>query len=81
MSEQTSKIDELDRKIAETDDLLTNGFAFLLREGYSPGAIAGGAVRSTIRLMHVQGMSEMQITNELYRLIDGMREQVFKKLN
>ena len=45
--------------------------------GYSPGTISGGLMVAIYSLMKAQGMSEMEISNELYRLVDGVREHAY----
>ncbi len=52
--------------------------------GYSPGSIVGGLMIAVHQLMQAQKMSKMQISNELNRFVDGVREMAFvenKKLN
>ena len=48
-----------------------------LDAGYSPGTLAGGLMVAIYNLMKAQEMSEMQISNELYRIVDGVRELAF----
>ena len=45
--------------------------------GYSPGTITGGMMITVHSLMKAQNMSDMQILNELIRLVDGVREMAF----
>ncbi|MCH9026080.1 MAG: hypothetical protein IIA05_03065 [Proteobacteria bacterium] len=45
--------------------------------GYSPGTISGGLMVAIYNLMKAQEMSEMKISNELYRIVDGVRELAF----
>ena len=55
-----------------------------LDAGYSPGSLAGGLMIVIYNLMKAQEMSEMQISNELNRIVDRVREMAFvenKKLN
>ena len=45
--------------------------------GYSPGSIVGGLIIAVYKLMQAQKMSQMQISNELNRIVDGVREMAF----
>ncbi len=70
--------DERADTIAKTAKEIKFLVAAYLEEGISPGVIAGALIENTIDLMRVQDMSKMQISNELYALVDGIRDQAFK---
>ena len=74
----------LQRQIIEVDFAMRQSLAGLLEAGYRPSAISGGLIVTIYNLMKAQGMTEMQISNELNRIVDGVREMAFvenKKLN
>jgi len=71
-------------QIIEVDFAMRQALAGLLEAGYRPSVISGGLIVTIYNLMKAQEMSEMQISNELNRIVDGVRELAFianKKLN
>jgi hypothetical protein len=50
-----------------------------MNEGVSPGTLVASLMRIIWDLMKAQDMGDMQISNELYALVDGVREQGYQK--
>jgi len=74
----TQNAEELiQQQIIQVDWAMRQALTVFLDAGYRPNAITGGLIVTIYNVMKAQDMSEMQISNELNRIVDGVREMAF----
>ena len=74
----------LQQQIVRVDRAMRQAITVFLNQGFRPSSITGGLIVAAYNVMKATGMSQMQISNELIRIVDGVREMAFvanKKLN
>ena len=67
----------LRQEIIRVDFSLRHAITVFLDQGFQPSSITGGLIVAAYNVMKATGMNQMQISNELNRIIDGVREMAF----
>ena len=65
------------QEIIRVDFAMRHAITVFLDQGFQPSSITGGLIVAAYNVMKATGMSQMQISNELIRIVDGVREMAF----
>lgn len=74
----------IQQEIVRVDRAMRQAITVFLDQGFRPSSITGGLIVTAYNVMKATGMSQMQISNELSLIVDGVRDMAFvenKKLN
>ena len=72
------------QEIIRVDFAMRHAITVFLDQGFQPSSITGGLILAAYNVMKAAEMSQVQISNELSRLVDGVSEMVLldnSKLN